>query len=78
MIEGNDQDQVETCKNCKAYAEHAVNPAPPPSPLFSSFLHVQVLEELIEENDQVPNVWLLLAVALRGAGELEGALEAGE
>lgn len=39
---------------------------------------VQVLEELVEENDHVPNVWLLLALALRGAGEWEQALAAGE
>ncbi len=44
----------------------------------SSFCGVQVLEELVEENDQVPNVWLLLALALRGAGEFEAALSAGE
>ena len=37
----------------------------------------QVLEGLIEENDSVPNVWLLMALALRGAGEWEAALSAG-
>lgn len=35
-----------------------------------------VLEGLLEENDTVPDVWLLLAVAYRSGGELEAAAEA--
>lgn len=35
-----------------------------------------VLEGLLEENDSVPDVWLLLAVAYREGGELESAAEA--
>lgn len=37
---------------------------------------VNVLEELLEENDGVPDVWLLLAVAHRAGGELDEAAEA--
>lgn len=36
----------------------------------------EVLVELLEENDSVPDVWLLLAVAYRAGGELECAAEA--
>lgn len=36
----------------------------------------QVLEQLLEENDQDPNVWLLLALCCQGGGDLEGALGA--
>jgi predicted Zn-dependent protease len=36
----------------------------------------EILEELLEENDSVPDVWLLLAVAYRAGGELESAAEA--
>ena len=39
---------------------------------------LQVLEQLAEENDQVPYVHLLLAVCYQELGELEAALEAGE
>ncbi len=35
-----------------------------------------VLEGLLQENDTVPDVWLLLAVAYRAGGELEAAAEA--
>ncbi|KAL4421299.1 hypothetical protein ABPG75_010590 [Micractinium tetrahymenae] len=38
----------------------------------------QVLEQLLEENDQDPNVWLLLAMCYQGGGDLESALEAAE
>ncbi|KAL4424581.1 hypothetical protein ABPG77_009165 [Micractinium sp. CCAP 211/92] len=38
----------------------------------------QVLEQLLEENDQDPNVWLLLALCYQGGGDLEAALEAAE
>lgn len=38
----------------------------------------QVLEQLLEENDQDPNVWLLLALCYQGGGDLEAALEAGQ
>lgn len=37
---------------------------------------VQVLEGLIEENDSVPHVWLLLAVAYQAGGHLEESAEA--
>lgn len=37
---------------------------------------IQVLEGLLEENDAVPHVWLLLAVAYRAGGDLEEAAEA--
>lgn len=36
----------------------------------------EILEELLEENDSVPDVWLLLAVAYRAGGEWESAAEA--
>jgi hypothetical protein len=36
-----------------------------------------VLEQLLEENDSDPNVWLLLAMCCQGGGDLEGALAAG-
>lgn len=36
----------------------------------------EILEELLEENNSVPDVWLLLAVAYRAGGELESAAEA--
>lgn len=39
---------------------------------------LQVLEQLLEENDQDPNVWLLLAICYQGGGDLEAALEAGQ
>lgn len=35
-----------------------------------------ILEGLLEENDAVPDVWLLLAVAYKAGGELESAAEA--
>jgi kinesin family protein 5 len=35
-----------------------------------------VLEGLLQENDTVPDVWLLLAVAYRSGGELEAAADA--
>jgi hypothetical protein len=35
-----------------------------------------VLEGLLQENDTVPDVWLLLAVAYRAGGELEAAADA--
>ena len=35
-----------------------------------------ILEGLLDENDSVPDVWLLLAVAYRAGGELESAAEA--
>lgn len=35
-----------------------------------------ILEGLLEENDTVPDVWLLLAVAYKAGGELESAAEA--
>ena len=35
-----------------------------------------ILEELLEENDMVPDVWLLLAVAYRAGGDEESAREA--
>ncbi|PSC76490.1 putative assembly chaperone of rpl4 [Micractinium conductrix] len=38
----------------------------------------QVLEQLLEENDTDPNVWLLLALCCQGGGDLEGALECAE
>ena len=37
---------------------------------------VSVLEGLLEENDGVPDVWLLLAVAYRAGGELDEAVDA--
>jgi tetratricopeptide (TPR) repeat protein len=37
---------------------------------------IDVLEGLLEENDVVPDVWLLLAVAHRAGGEAEAAAEA--
>ena len=36
----------------------------------------EILEELLEENDLVPDVWLLLAVAYRAGGDEESAREA--
>ncbi len=36
----------------------------------------EILEELLEENDMVPDVWLLLAVAYRAGGDEESAREA--
>lgn len=36
----------------------------------------EILEELLEENDMVPDVWLLLAVAYRAGGEMASAREA--
>ncbi|PRW32682.1 UPF0661 TPR repeat-containing -like [Chlorella sorokiniana] len=38
----------------------------------------QVLEGLLDENDQDPNVWLLLAMCCQGGGDEEGALGAVE
>ncbi len=38
---------------------------------------LQIPEDLVEEDDRVPNVWLLLALALQQAGELDEALIAG-
>ena len=49
-----------------------------PLPSASAFRHVQVLEQLLEENDEDPNVWLLMALCCQGGGDLEGALEAGK
>lgn len=37
-----------------------------------------MLEGLLDENDQDPNVWLLLAMCCQGGGDEEGALGAGE
>lgn len=42
----------------------------------TTFTAAEVLEGLLEENDSVPDVWLLLAVAYRAGGELESAAEA--
>ena len=50
-------------------------PAPPPAPACPP---LQVLEGLLDENDQDPNVWLLLAMCCQGGGDLAGALEAVE
>ena len=36
-----------------------------------------MLEGLLDENDQDPNVWLLLAMCCQGGGDEEGALGAG-
>ena len=36
----------------------------------------QVLEGLLEEDDSTPDVWYLLAMCLRGGGELADALDA--
>ncbi|KAI3423950.1 hypothetical protein D9Q98_009784 [Chlorella vulgaris] len=38
----------------------------------------QVLEQLLDENDSDPNVWLLLAMCCQGGGDLEAALSAVE
>ena len=38
----------------------------------------EILEELLEENDMVPDVWLLLAVAYRAGGQGDSAREAAE
>ena len=38
----------------------------------------EILEGLLEENDMVPDVWLLLAVAYRAGGESASAREAAE
>lgn len=48
----------------------------PSSPLPNPRL--QVLEQLLDENDSDPNVWLLLAMCCQGGGDLEAALSAGE
>ncbi|EFN50963.1 hypothetical protein CHLNCDRAFT_141593 [Chlorella variabilis] len=37
-----------------------------------------VLEQLLDENDSDPNVWLLLALCCQSGGDLEGALGAAE
>jgi hypothetical protein len=49
-----------------------------PSLLPCLFPRPQVLEGLLDENDQDPNVWLLLSMCCQGGGDLEGALAAVE
>lgn len=41
-------------------------------------MHLQVLEDLIAEDDSVPDVWYLLGLALHAGGDFEDALMAAD
>lgn len=41
-------------------------------------MHLQVLEDLIAEDDSVPDVWYLLGLALHAGGNFEDALRAAD